>query len=100
MGGGDDKKVGWRGDVEAEVGTIQAKSADGVGSAGCEWHPVGGGHPWPSPHPVTGWALPGGVSGLLDLDRLPLPTTLVIDGEGRIQGVVQGVLEQGDGQWR
>lgn len=52
---------------------------------------------------VSGFYLPDGVNGveaLLDLDRLPIPTTLVINADGRIEGIVQGVLERGDGEWR
>jgi thiol-disulfide isomerase/thioredoxin len=52
---------------------------------------------------VSGFYLVGGESGLedlLDLDRLPIPTTLIVNGEGQIEGIVQGVLERGDGPWR
>jgi thiol-disulfide isomerase/thioredoxin len=52
---------------------------------------------------VTGFYLVNGETGLeelLDLDRLPIPTTLIINAKGEIEGVVQGVLERGDGPWR
>jgi len=52
---------------------------------------------------VTGFYLVNGETGLeelLDLDRLPIPTTLIINAKGEIEGVVQGVLERGDGAWR
>jgi hypothetical protein len=52
---------------------------------------------------VTGFYLVDGETGLeelLDLDRLPIPTTLIINANGEIEGVVQGVLERGDGAWR
>jgi hypothetical protein len=52
---------------------------------------------------VSGFYLVDGENGLedlLDLDRLPIPTTLIINAEGQIEGIVQGVLERGDGPWR
>jgi len=52
---------------------------------------------------VTGYYLAEdgvGVAALIDLNRLPIPTTLVINGEGVIEGIVQGVLEKGDARWR
>ncbi len=55
---------------------------------------------------LTGYYLPDVIAPdselaeLLDLQRLPLPTTLVFDATGKLEGIVQGPLEQGDARWR